>query len=185
MKTTENQQEFFCPRCKETHTRPSITHSYQLCPQCRELLIYVGKIPNGYLTDIKKCSTKADDVHKLLAAEIYKNQKLTYTLSQCDWQEVKKVNDLAIHLLQNICPEAQPFESTAMIITQINHWCAWAKAEITRLAKKVGCKYCGKKPRGALRISEFDRYAPFCSYQCQEKWDLVEQRRYLDKYVGG
>lgn len=40
------------------------------------------------------------------------------------------------------------------------------------------CKRCGKIPRGKLRQQEAERYKPFCSYHCQEWFNLEAAARY-------
>ena len=42
------------------------------------------------------------------------------------------------------------------------------------------CKRCGKHPRGKMRLREWDRYQPFCSYQCQEFFKIEDALRYLE-----
>jgi endogenous inhibitor of DNA gyrase (YacG/DUF329 family) len=41
------------------------------------------------------------------------------------------------------------------------------------------CKRCGRKPRGRMQIASAERYAPFCSYQCQQWYNLEDARAYL------
>jgi hypothetical protein len=41
------------------------------------------------------------------------------------------------------------------------------------------CKRCGKHPRGKMQEANFKRYAPFCSYHCQEWFRLEEAQRYI------
>ncbi len=47
------------------------------------------------------------------------------------------------------------------------------KLEFTR------CKRCNVKPRGKMAERNFAHYHPFCSYGCQQWYDLEEARRYL------
>lgn len=42
------------------------------------------------------------------------------------------------------------------------------------------CKRCGKIPRGKLNKANFERYKPFCSYNCQEWYGLEEAQRYIN-----
>ena len=42
------------------------------------------------------------------------------------------------------------------------------------------CAYCKKVPRGKSRIAERKKYAPFCSYHCQEWGNLREVACYLE-----
>lgn len=37
-----------------------------------------------------------------------------------------------------------------------------------KLDSKSGCKRRGEIPRGKLRLAEYERYKPFCSYSCYE-----------------
>lgn len=43
---------------------------------------------------------------------------------------------------------------------------------------RARCKCCGKFPRGKARIAEFARYAPFCSYHCQETYNMKINLQY-------
>ena len=36
------------------------------------------------------------------------------------------------------------------------------------------CERCNKIPKGELRKKEFEKYAPYCSYHC-EQWFILEQ----------
>lgn len=35
------------------------------------------------------------------------------------------------------------------------------------------CERCKKLPRGKMRLENFERYKPYCSYHCQE-WAQLE-----------
>ena len=57
------------------------------------------------------------------------------------------------------------------------------KVERTSTGIKIDfrrCKRCGKIPRGKFSKSEAERYAPFCSYQCQQFYGLEEAQRYIN-----
>ena len=41
------------------------------------------------------------------------------------------------------------------------------------------CKYCKKRPRGKLAIANFDVYAPYCSYHCQETDNMQNALNYV------
>jgi hypothetical protein len=41
------------------------------------------------------------------------------------------------------------------------------------------CKRCGKIPRGKMQNSNYERYKPFCSFHCQEWFNVEETSRYL------
>ena len=41
------------------------------------------------------------------------------------------------------------------------------------------CRRCRKIPRGKTAEAYAERYAPFCSYHCQEWFRLEEAERYL------
>lgn len=43
------------------------------------------------------------------------------------------------------------------------------------------CKRCGKLPRGKMQHDNAKRYAPYCSYHCQEWAQLEEAQRYINK----
>ena len=45
------------------------------------------------------------------------------------------------------------------------------------------CARCRKLPRGKLREAEFKRYAPFCSFHCQEWNRLEEAQRHLSNII--
>lgn len=42
-----------------------------------------------------------------------------------------------------------------------------ARIDLTR------CKRCNKRPRGKMAKQDFERYAPYCSYHC-EQWAALE-----------
>src|ERR1035437_1376585 len=51
--------------------------------------------------------------------------------------------------------------------------------ERQRGSRMNSCKRCGRKPRGRMQIASAERYAPFCSYQCQQWYNLEDARAYL------
>lgn len=50
----------------------------------------------------------------------------------------------------------------------------------TKIDLRPRCKRCKKLPRGKMKQAEFERYAPYCSYHCQEWGRLEDARRHLD-----
>jgi hypothetical protein len=42
------------------------------------------------------------------------------------------------------------------------------------------CKRCRKIPRGKLNMANFERYFPYCSYDCQQWAQLEEAQRYIN-----
>lgn len=42
------------------------------------------------------------------------------------------------------------------------------------------CKRCNRSPRGKMQTANWNRYKPFCSYNCQEWFRLEEAQRYID-----
>jgi len=40
------------------------------------------------------------------------------------------------------------------------------------------CKCCNKIPRGKMRMAEWERYKPFCSYHCQEIYNMRQNLAY-------
>jgi len=43
------------------------------------------------------------------------------------------------------------------------------------------CKRCGKRPRGKMARGNFERYRPFCTFNCQEWYRLEAAQRYLNE----
>lgn len=41
------------------------------------------------------------------------------------------------------------------------------------------CQRCGKRGRSQMAIRNAERYAPFCSYDCQQRWRLAEAQEHL------
>ena len=50
-----------------------------------------------------------------------------------------------------------------------------------KLDLRPRCKRCGKLPRGKMQAENFKRYAPFCSYHCQEWAYLEDAHRYINE----
>lgn len=49
-----------------------------------------------------------------------------------------------------------------------------------KLDLRPRCLRCQKLPRGKMQEANFERYKPFCSYNCQEWYRLEGAQRYLD-----
>ncbi len=47
------------------------------------------------------------------------------------------------------------------------------------------CKRCKKLPRGKMQRANYERYAPYCSYHCQEWAQLEDAQRYIDEKFYG
>lgn len=45
----------------------------------------------------------------------------------------------------------------------------------------INCKRCKKRPKTRLERSHARAYAPFCSYDCQEKYKQEEAQKYISK----
>ena len=43
------------------------------------------------------------------------------------------------------------------------------------------CRRCNKIPRGKRQKENYERYKPFCSFNCQEWFKLEEAMRYINK----
>jgi len=50
-----------------------------------------------------------------------------------------------------------------------------------KLDLRTRCKRCRKIPRGKLQLANYERYQPFCSYNCQEWYQLEEAQRFLNE----
>ena len=50
-----------------------------------------------------------------------------------------------------------------------------------KLDLRPRCKRCGKLPRGKMQAENFKRYAPYCSYHCQEWANLEGAQRYINE----
>lgn len=52
---------------------------------------------------------------------------------------------------------------------------------IIDLNAHLRCKRCRRLPRGKLQKRNRERYEPFCSYNCQQWWNLEEAQRYINE----
>ena len=50
-----------------------------------------------------------------------------------------------------------------------------------KLDLRPRCKRCGKLPRGKMNTDNFKRYAPYCSFHCQEWANLEGAQRYINE----
>jgi hypothetical protein len=52
-----------------------------------------------------------------------------------------------------------------------------------KLDLRPRCKRCKKLPRGKLAAANFERYKPFCSYGCQQWFNLENAQRYINSLL--
>ena len=43
------------------------------------------------------------------------------------------------------------------------------------------CRRCNKIPRGKMRLANWERYKPYCSYHCQEWARLESAQAYINR----
>ena len=50
-----------------------------------------------------------------------------------------------------------------------------------KLDLRPRCKRCGKMPRGKMQKENYERYAPYCSFHCQEWASLEVAQRHINE----
>src|ERR1700683_2741023 len=55
-----------------------------------------------------------------------------------------------------------------------------ASMSVMKIDPRPRCRRCHKIPRGKMAWGNWERYAPYCSYHCQEWGRLEDAQRYLN-----